>query len=204
VTLLMTVCSGKPDRLAGNAAYPLNNLSVGGLLRLGPLERRNPQTAPPGTLKVVWLHINISGRLTGAMLCFAHTDKTRASKLYICRRERLFPQGRNALGRVTSDKWFRGGPWDLLTKWDASSRSNDILAAITLTTPVRCQKPARANRPDDPQTALTGNFQLPSIQPWLPAATCIHPACTGTSHFQNRVAWADKSGRESLCRLIPR
>jgi hypothetical protein len=182
-----------------NAAYPLNNLSVGGFAEIKvPLGKANPQTAPAGTLKVVLAPYQYQRQINGSYVVFAHTDKTPGQQtLHLSPVNGFSHRAGMRWEEVTSDKWFRGDRGTYYEVGAQLSVQNDILAAITLTTPGTLAKTCPAN---STQTILNcfkqANFPV-TVNTAVAAlpATLHSPGLYWDVHFQKTlVPLADKSG----------
>jgi hypothetical protein len=182
-----------------NAAYQLNNLSVGGFAEFKiPLGKSNPQSAPAGTLKAVLAPFQYQRQINGSYLIFAHTDKTPGQQtLHLVPVNGFSHRAGMRWEEVTSGKWFRGDRGTYYEVGAQLSVSNDILAAVTLNTPGTIGKTCTANstqtisncfkQANIPVTANTAVSALP--------ATLHSPGLYWDVHFQKTlVPLADKSG----------
>jgi hypothetical protein len=190
---------GNLTGLPVNAAYQLNNLSVGGFAEFKiPLGKSNPQSAPAGTLKAVLAPFQYQRQINGSYLIFAHTDKTPGQQiLHLAPVNGFSHRAGMRWEEVTSGKWFRGDRGTYYEVGAQLSLSNDILAAVTLNTPGTIGKTCTANSTQTisncfkqasiPVTANTSVSALP--------ATLHSPGLYWDVHFQKAlVPLADKSG----------
>lgn len=182
-----------------NAAYPLNNLSVGGFAEIKiPLSKRNPQSAPAGTLKAVLAPFQYQRQINGSYLIFAHTDKTPGQQtLHLTPVNGFSHRVGIRWEEVTSGKWFRGDRGTYYEVGTQLSVLNDILSAVALTTPNAIGKTCPANSTQtisncfkQDNVPVTGNTVVSALP-----ATLHSPGLYWDVHFQKAlVALADKSG----------
>jgi hypothetical protein len=182
-----------------NAIYPLNNLAVGGFLELKITPRkRKPQSAPLGTLKAVLSPYQYQRQINGSYLVFAHTDKTPGQQtLHLSPVNGFSHRAGLRWEEVSSGKWFRGDRGTYFEVGAQLSVLNDILAAVTLSTPGTPAKPCGTN------SNLTIFNCFKQVNYPVTAATTVSaqlaalhsPGLYWDAHFQKiLVSLSDKSG----------
>jgi len=182
-----------------NAAYPLNNLSIGGFAEIKlPLGKADPRTAPAGTLKVVLAPYQYQRQINGSYVVFAHTDKTLGQQtLHLSPVNGFSHRAGMRWEEVTSGKWFRGDRGTYYEVGTQLSVLNDSLAAVTLTTP---SIPAKTCSANSTQTILNcfkqANFPINANTTVAALPATLHsPGLYWDVHFQKTLLpLPDKSG----------
>jgi len=121
-----------------NAAYPLNNATVGGFVEWKITSRTGHHALlPAGVLKAVLAPYQYQRQFNGSYLFFAHTDKTKNQQTLHLSPVNGFSHraGLRWLEEVSSGKWFRGDRGSYFEAGPQLTVLSDILAAVTLSTP---------------------------------------------------------------------
>ena len=182
-----------------NAAYPLNNLSVGGFAEFKiPLGKSDPKKSPAGILKAVLAPFQYQRQINGSYLFFAHTDKTAGQQILQLKPVNGFSHRAGIRWEeVTSGKWFRGDRGTYYEVGAQLSVLNDLLSAVALTTPGAMGKTCQANSTQtisncfkQDSIPVTANTTVSALR-----ATLHSPGLYWDAHFQKAlVPLADKSG----------
>jgi hypothetical protein len=121
-----------------NAAYPLNNATVGGFVEWKITSRTGHHAqSPAGVLKAVLAPYQYQRQFNGSYLFFAHTDKTKNEQTLHLSPVNGFSHkaGLRWSEEVSLGKWFRGDRGSYFEAGPQLTVLNDILADVTLTTP---------------------------------------------------------------------
>ena len=184
-----------------NAAYPLNNATVGGFAEWKITSRGKRRRGPTaGVLKLVLAPYQYQRQLNGNYLFFAHTDKTKNQQTLHLPAVNGFSHraGLRWWEEVSSGRWYRGDRGTYFEAGAQISVLNDILAAVTLNTPgtpvpLTCSASAG-------QTILncvkTANFPINASTMAVALPATIHsPGLYWDVHFQKTlITLSDKSG----------